>query len=224
MTLSERIQIARKQARLTQKELADRVGISQTAIHKLECGRSKSSRRTVAMALTCGVDPIWLDTGRGDMPLMGGGSGMNQAEFSRTSEEGESYQAPVFARLPLISWEDASRSCDEQADAFHPKSVETWIPVAPRSSDRTFALRVPDDSMEPEFREGEIIIVDPTLPGKHNQFLVARMEGDNTATFKQLITVGSRTYLKPLNPRYPLIDVQGVLNICGVAVGKYKEY
>ncbi|MBF0400967.1 MAG: helix-turn-helix domain-containing protein [Magnetococcales bacterium] len=224
MTLSERIQTARKQAKLTQKELADRVGISQTAVHKLECGRSKSSRRTVAIALTCGVDPIWLDTGRGEMSLIGATPGMNQAEFAKAAEDGEIYRAPLFARLPLISWEDASKACEDPTESFHPKEVEAWIPVAPRSSDRTFALRVPDDSMEPEFQEGEIIIIDPTLPGRHNQFLVARMEGDSLATFKQLIVVGSRTYLKPLNSRYPLIDVQGTIRVCGVIVGKYKEY
>ncbi|MEO5340529.1 MAG: helix-turn-helix domain-containing protein [Magnetococcus sp. MYC-9] len=224
MTLSERIQTARKQAKLTQKELADRVNISQTAVHKLECGRSKSSRRTVAIALACGVDPIWLDTGRGEMSLIGATPGMNHAEFTKAAEDGEIYRAPIFARLPLISWEDASRSCEEPADSFHPTTVEAWIPVAPRSSDRTYALRVPDDSMEPEFHEGEIIIVDPMLPGKHNQFLVARMEGDSLATFKQLIVVGNRTYLKPLNSRYPLIDIQGAIRVCGVVVGKYKEY
>ena len=223
MTLSERIQTARKQAKLTQKELADRVGISQTAVHKLECGRSKSSRRTVAIALTCGVDPIWLDTGRGEMSLMGATPGMTQVELAKAAEDGELYRAPIFARLPLISWEDASKGCEESPDSFHPKA-EAWIPVAPRSSDRSFALRVPDDSMEPEFQEGEIIIVDPTLPGKHNQFLVARMEGDSMATFKQLSVSGNRTYLKPMNSRYPLIDVQGSVRVCGVVVGKYKEY
>ena len=224
MTLSERIQMARKQAKLTQKELADRVGISQTAVHKLECGRSRSSRRTVTIALTCGVDPIWLDTGRGEMLLGGATPGMDQAEFARASEEGEIYRAPIFARLPLISWEEANKYCEEAAESFHPKDVESWIPVAPRSSDRTFAVRVPDDSMEPEFQEGEIIIVDPALPGKHNQFLMARMEGDSMATFKQLIVVGNKKYLKPLNPRYPLIDMQGSLEVCGVVVSKYKEY
>ncbi len=67
---------AHKQAKLTQKELADRVGISQTAVHKLECSRSKSSQRTVTIALTCGVDPIWLETGQGEMALVGGLPGM----------------------------------------------------------------------------------------------------------------------------------------------------
>ncbi|MBF0140978.1 MAG: helix-turn-helix transcriptional regulator, partial [Magnetococcales bacterium] len=65
-TFAERIRLARKHAGLTQKELADKTGISQTAVHKLECGRSASSRRSVSIALTCGVDPIWLDTGLGE--------------------------------------------------------------------------------------------------------------------------------------------------------------
>ncbi len=223
MNFGERIQTARKQAKLTQKELAARVGISQTAVHKLECGRSKSSRRAVTIALTCGVDPIWLDTGRGEMSLIGSTPGMTRDELAKAAGEGELHRAPLFARLPLISWEDASQSCEEPDESFHPTAL-AWLPVAPRSSEQTFALRVPDDSMVPEFREGEMIFVDPTRPGQHNQFIVARMENDAMATFKQLMVVGNKTYLKPLNSRYPLINVQDSIKVCGVVVGKYKEY
>ena len=220
MTFNDRIVAARKHAKLTQQELAGRVGISQTAVHKLGNGKSKSSRRTVAIALACGVDPIWLETGRGEMALVGATPGtaddaLASAEFRRT---------PIFARLPLISWEDANRLCTESAETFQPMAVETWLPIAPKGSDRTFALRVPDDSMTPEFREGEFVIVDPMLPGKHNQFIVACAEGDTAATFKQLMMTGSKTYLKPLNTRYPLVDVPGGVRVCGVVVGKYKEY
>lgn len=224
MSLSERIQTARKHAKLTQKELADRVGISQTAIHKLECGRSKSSRCTVSIALTCGVDPIWLDNGRGEMILVGVTPGMDKAEFHKAVESGDILRAQNFARIPLVSWEELSQLCADPANSFHPKTVEAWVPVAPRLNDHTFALRVPDDSMEPEFREGEFLVVDPEQPGKHNQFLVVRTEGDSIATFKQLILVGNRTYLKSLNARYPLIELQGVMRVCGVVVSKYKEY
>ncbi|MBF0140587.1 MAG: helix-turn-helix domain-containing protein [Magnetococcales bacterium] len=223
MNISNRIQIARKHAKLTQKELADRVGVSQTALNRLECGRSKSSRRTVAIALTCGVDPIWLETGHGEMLLRGAGSGVTPEEVAKAVKDGEFHRVPLFARLPLISWEEAGRLCMEPIESFHP-TAEAWLPIAPKGSDKTFALRVPDDSMTPEFREGEFIIVDPVLPGKHNQFVVACAEGDTAATFKQLMISGSKTYLKPLNTRYPLMDVPGGVRVCGVVVGKYKEY
>ena len=214
--LGRRVRAARKQAGFTQKGLADLVGISQTAVYKLEGGKSKSSRCTVAIALQCGVDPVWLDNGKGEMSPV--------PVTPASTEDGQSHRVPLFARLPLVSWEEASRICQTAAAALHPQEVEAWIPVAPRSSERAFALRVPDDSMNPEFLEGEILIVDPTLPGKHNQYLIARMDNDALPTFKQLIVVGKRTYLKPLNVRYPLIDVSASLQVCGVVVGKYREY
>lgn len=223
MSLGERVKVARKYAKLSGKELAIRVGISDTAIYHLEKRGSKFSFHATSIAMTCGVDPIWLDTGRGEMSLLGSTPGMSQAEFTQAAKDGSIHRAPIFARLPLISWEDASRLCEEPAESFHPKA-EAWLPIAPKGSDRTFALRVQDDSMVPEFQEGEFILIDPTLPGKHNQFIVARVEGDTMATFKQLMVVGSRTYLKPLNSRYPLIDVQGDIKVCGVVVGKFKEY
>ncbi|HAT51012.1 MAG TPA: hypothetical protein DCS88_11865, partial [Alphaproteobacteria bacterium] len=146
-TLSERIQKARKHAGLTQKDLADKVGISQTAVHKLECGRSRSSRRTVAIALTCGVDPIWLDNGRGEMALPGAAS--YAAEFKGVREDGEPYRAyPLIARVPLISWDELAKYCGQPEENFNP-DVSSWVPVAPRASERCFALKVPDDSMEP---------------------------------------------------------------------------
>ncbi|MBF0446999.1 MAG: LexA family transcriptional regulator [Magnetococcales bacterium] len=219
MTLSDRIQLARKNAGLTQKGLADKVGISQTAVHKLECGRSRSSRRTVTIALTCGVDPIWLETGRGDMLLPGSGSG------HQIQEDGSSYRPfPLIARVPLIPWNQVNNFCG--TDDFESLEAEatTWIPVAPRTSEQCYALTVPDDSMEPEFSEGEILIVDPHKEVTHNQFLIVRLQGDSRPTFKQLIILGKKRYLKPLNARYPLMDIEGELDVCGVVVCKYKDY
>ncbi|MBF0109322.1 MAG: helix-turn-helix domain-containing protein [Magnetococcales bacterium] len=221
-TLNERIKLARKHAGLTQKELADKVGISQTAIHKLEGGGSRSSRKTIAIALTCGVDPIWLDTGRGEMELAGGSPySSSRKEFD--DEQGESSRSyPLIARIPLISWDALAKYCGLPKEAFIPE-VLSWVPVAPKASERCFAMKVPDDSMEPEFHEGEIIVIDPTKKGSHNQFLIAR-EGNNRPTFKQLIHHSNQQYLKPLNSRYPLIEVKGEIQVCGVAICKYKEY
>lgn len=221
-TLSERIKQARKHAGITQKELAKRVGISQTAVHKLEGGGSHSSRKTVAIALTCGVDPIWLDTGLGEMALPGAASYLEETYNERKGGGERKNTARLIARVPLISWEELVKHGNEPVESFAPE-VFSWIPVAPKGSERCFALRVPDDSMEPDFSEGEIIVIDPLLEGGHNKFLVAR-EGGNRPTFKQLVMHGEQLYLKPLNSRYPLIQVKNDLKVVGVLVCKYKDY
>ncbi|MBF0110205.1 MAG: helix-turn-helix domain-containing protein [Magnetococcales bacterium] len=220
-TLNERIKLARKHAGITQKELAERVGISQTAIHKLEGGGSRSSRKTIAIALTCGVDPIWLDTGRGEMALPGIASCL--ADSHGIGEGGVPHHSyPLIGRIPLTTWDELIKFEGPSMEHFFP-NVTSWIPVAPNASDRAFALKVADDSMESEFLEGEIIIIDPKRDASHNRFLVAR-EGMNRPTFKQFILHGEQRYLKPLNSRYPLIEVKGELQVFGSLVCKYKEY
>lgn len=223
MKLSDRIQFARKHAGLTQKELADRVGISQTAIHKLECGRSRSSRRTVPIALACGVDPVWLETGRGEMVLSGVAKVVAMEAMESIAEGEEPYiSGGRNARAPLISWSDAG--LPPEASPFKAPQVEAWVPVTRRVSRQVFALRVGGDSMEIEFSEGDIIVVDPVVPPEHKRFVIARIAGDSVATFKQLIVDGGRKYLKPLNSRYPITELDNNSVICGVVVSKYKEY
>ncbi|MEZ1955341.1 MULTISPECIES: XRE family transcriptional regulator [Pseudomonas] len=67
MNYSQRLKAARKQSGLTQAGLARLVGIDQTSISNLERGKSQGSSHTVAIAKACGVNPLWLETGEGDM-------------------------------------------------------------------------------------------------------------------------------------------------------------
>lgn len=67
MIFAERVKKARKHAGLSQRELADCVGISQTSITDLERGKSKSTSLTVEIAAACQVNAIWLASGEGLM-------------------------------------------------------------------------------------------------------------------------------------------------------------
>lgn len=72
---------------------------------------------------------------------------------------------------------------------------------------------------------GSIIIVDPDREARHGSYVVARLNEDLEATFKQLVLDGSRKSLNPLNPRYPLPDMDGKkVTLCGVVVQMVKEY
>ncbi|MBF0369289.1 MAG: helix-turn-helix domain-containing protein [Magnetococcales bacterium] len=223
MNLGDRIQIARKAAGLTQKELADRVGISQTAVHKLECGRSKSSRKTVTIALTCGVDPVWLETGHGEMSLSPAGVTPQDTATRGVSDSDRPYptRGYLVTRLPLLSWIEAS---SQGAPQDQVGDERTWVSLGQDVNQKAFALQVSGDSMATEFTDGDIIVVDPDARAENNHFVVARLIGEDKATFKQLIIDGGRQYLKPLNSRYPIIEIDNRATICGVVVCKYKEY
>ena len=54
--------------------------------------------------------------------------------------------------------------------------------------------------------------------------MVVALDDTNQATFKQLVIDGARRYLKPLNPRYPIIPVERDARICGVVREMRKAY
>lgn len=63
MELKDRLKKARKQAGLTQAELAERAGIKQASISEIERGLTKSSVHLLKLAQICDVDPFWLAEG-----------------------------------------------------------------------------------------------------------------------------------------------------------------
>ena len=62
MTTGERIKLARKAAGLTQTELAEKIGVKFSAIHKYESGMVVNLKRETIAALSeaLGVKPSWL--------------------------------------------------------------------------------------------------------------------------------------------------------------------
>lgn len=124
--------------------------------------------------------------------------------------------------MPLIS-EVQAGAFKEHVDNFHPgdggsEQIATTVPV----KRYTFALRVSGDSMEPEFTEGMILVIEPELEVNPGDFVIAKNSNGET-TFKQLIRDGGDWYLKPLNPRYPLKPL-GDSQVIGVLRAVEKRY
>ena len=68
------------------------------------------------------------------------------------------------------------------------------------ASSEPFALQVIDDSMEPEFKKGCIIIIDPSGLAVHGAYVIAMVE--NGYIFRQLSIEDGRYYIQPLNEAY----------------------
>ncbi len=92
-----------------------------------------------------------------------------------------------------------------------------------------YALRVLGDSMEPEFTEGSVILIDPGHTPRDGSYVVVDYAGD--VFFRQLVFDGERRFLKPLNPKYGGFEITppytirgGVVQQAGRRRSQHKHY
>jgi len=225
MELAERIYRARKNARLTQKQLGDYCGVKSQTVSQWESGKIQKLEGTnlLSAAKALGVSPEWLATGTGQMrdTEIAERPG-NYAMFSLKNGDQASNLAGVpfkTGEVPLISWVQAG-DWSEATDPFQPGDAEAWhlCPVA--HGPHTFILRVRGESMEPEYHDGDWIFVDPDRQAENGSHIIAREEHDKEATFKKLVIEGDRRYLVALNPAWPnrVREIDHDATIIGVVI------
>lgn len=116
--------------------------------------------------------------------------------------------APIGGRrIPLISYVQAGAwTC--VADTFQPGDADEWLMTDQMLSDCAFALQIKGDSMLPEFKEGDRVIIDPAVFPQPGDYVVAK-NGEDEATFKKYRPRGANERgdvvfeLVPLNEDYP---------------------
>lgn len=86
------------------------------------------------------------------------------------------------------------------------------------SGQEAFALRVLGSSMEPEFNEGEIIIIEPGGLLRDGAFVLAQHEGE--WIFRQLCRRGEGWTLHALNPAFPDLPLNDLAAVRGVIIQK----
>jgi len=84
----------------------------------------------------------------------------------------------------------------------------------PSCGGEPFALRVLGDSMLPEFKEGDIIVIEPDGAVQNGSFVLAVYDGEYI--FRQAVIEDQHYYLKPLNDNYPTLEIPGLQAIHGV--------
>ncbi|MGO5566525.1 XRE family transcriptional regulator [Acinetobacter baumannii] len=182
-TLGENLKAIRKAKKMTQNELAQKSGVKQSVISDLETGNAKSTGSILELANALGVTAEELKKG-----VVG--------ELITTNV------VPVQARMaPVLSWVQAGNFTN--VESVDMSQVTEWFPL-PDDCEKCFYLKVRGVSNEPDFVEGDYIVVDPTVYYSDMQsgdIIVVRKDKD--ATFKKLVIESDGTrYLKAINPNF----------------------
>lgn len=86
------------------------------------------------------------------------------------------------------------------------------------AANEPFALQVLGDSMEPEFKDGCIIIIEPIQPGAvmDGAYVIAEQAGEYI--FRQFHLINGKYWLKALNKKYFDVEIPNVLLVKGIIV------
>ena len=225
---SQKLRETRESLKITQQFLADKIGVTRQSVQKWESGKMLPTMGLwgkIEEAL--GVQRGWcishIDTSIKDPAYIP--PPMDQRNpGDRTSDSGWKPSPRREPRkVPVISWVQAG-AWSETEDPFQPGYAEEFVLILENCGPNTFALRVVGDSMEPEFVAGDILLVDPACDWSSRDYIIAK-NGDDEATFKQIVTDGGKIFLNPLNRRYPVQDMTGKnFKVIGRVIQKVKKY
>lgn len=199
--------------------IAEKVGISQPTLHRIQKGinqrPSGETLRKLADYFGVTVDDLLtrdLSTG---LPV--------EAVARANVREGPNIKGLV----PLLTSVQAGEWC-EIAGTFQRDDAKVWLPCPVKHGPRTFCLTVEGESMKnpgarPSYEPGDVIFVDPDVAAKPGDRVVARLESQVAATFKQYLEEDGQKLLKALNPDWQprYIPINGDATICGVVIGKW---
>ena len=200
--LSHWLKKRRMAMKLSQADLAVKAGVKENSVRRIENGKVKRPHVGTLRGLAkfCGVDgDALIDWSRG------------RIAFHQFVKIGAGPRGPVPAEpgggTPILG----EVSAGGMVEQFHyePNAAPDRVPVT--YPGRTYALRVSGDSMSPEYRAGEIIIVADVSPGLLMDGEDAVVQCDsmagNSSTFKRVVRLnGGRIRLMPLNRSYEPIE------------------
>ncbi len=198
-----------------QSALARELNESPQTVKNWE-SRGISKKGILKAQTTIGCAANWLENGVGSMQstphpdIQRENKTANLLSNNVSSIDINRNIIPILSELHAHDFVRFANNLVPSLESHDMEMFETSVEVKAH----TFAMRVSGDSMEPDFIEGSVIVIEPDMTPEANDFVVAQIS-ENEITFKQLVKDGGDWYLKPLNNRYPLKPI-GTAKIIGV--------
>lgn len=199
----------------TLKVIAEHVGVKQPTVSQWEADlmvpRGESLKKLEDILKT---NSDWILHGKGNP----------EARYVLVQPDSQEFKAISLStkRIPVISWVQAGAwndiGCDDPA-----MTCTEWMETSSGVSEHAFALIVRGDSMTNSsnprsIQDGAKVVVEPIFDPEqlNRKIVVAMLEGSSEATIKEFIQDGPVKFLKPLNPAYPSMQINGNCRIVGV--------
>lgn len=186
---SERFRFARKQlTKFTQQQAADEFGVTPQAVSGWERGEdAPTTENLIKMSELYGVPIDWLTKRPGAHAVTPGGM--------------QATRVPMISRIKAGLW-------SPQWTPYEPGHADSFLYTDVQVSDQAFSLEIDGTSMEPEFRSGDAVIIDPRIVPRPGDYVVAKIDSDDEATFKKYRPKGGGIIeLVPLNPDWPVLVI-----------------
>lgn len=230
MSFAERVKSRRIELKLTQARLAELSDMAQQSLQKIESGKTLQSKKLINIAKALNCTPEYLlfgttPTRPSILEFAGEAVDAIKAGLGTPKNNIENITPTITPKnsLPLISWVQAGNW--SEIGELHHSDIEHYLcPV--NCSERSFVLKVQGASMLPKFKQGDHIFIDPDAQVENGSYVVARLEDENQATFKQLIIEGEEKFLKAVNPDWPtqFLPINGNCTIVGKVIYKGEVF
>ena len=123
-------------------------------------------------------------------------------------------------RYPVLDWTEIKKGVSMTPTM---ESVNEFS--SSHNSSSCFALTVNNESMQPEFKVGEQILIDKSITVKNGDFCIIRLP-DKNHVLRQLFEEGSDKFIKAANPDWPnrLKELNIEMEIIGKVIESRRSY
>ncbi len=163
MSIGSRIREARRAAKLTQKALAERVGMKQASLSELETGESQGTTMVASFAAALGVSALWLETGKGSMapePTADLRDLVPGARLVHVSGQDDPSMTQIMKVKLRVQAGITGFQVEPEYHDGETQGVPTkWVLREGLRRDALLAIVVTGESMEPGLHEGDTVVV-----------------------------------------------------------------
>lgn len=189
MSVGRRIRAAREAKGISGAELARRIGVSKNAVSKWETDKNVPSHDLIAKLGKA------LDVPALSLSPYGGNSVTPVLESSPT----------IY--VPVLEWAEIDDWAGGVLDMRANQNRE-YLQADIATSRSTIALRINDESMTPDFRVNDEILIDPEMEPDEGDCILVKMERTGQELFRHYVPRRNGAYdLLAENPEWPTVTV-----------------